>query len=275
MLASSLVLGVCVVLAAVLVSRQGFSREKPAPAPVVVAEFDTVQIPVPVEPVVVGTRVKDIKFKTVTFPKHQVPLGSITTLADVSEAVVVASLPANVPLFRPNLSFNATGTNPVTERIPPGMRAMTVRVDATAAVEGWAGSGSVVDVLLVERDRTTVVAENVKILSAERSVTPVEGQGTPNVPSTVTLLVTQEQCLGINTAIPRGRIAFALRSTSDQDQWRDPVFNASQLSGPKDSGSEARQAVEGYLTLDGKNFAVMKGRLVPVDGTIPGRLPPP
>jgi Flp pilus assembly protein CpaB len=239
---------------------------------VVVAEFDTVQIPVPAQAVEIGTRVKDIKFKTVAFPKHQIPVGSITALAEVSEAVTIAPLPANVPLFKANLSFSATGTNPVMERIPQGMRAMTVRVDATAAVEGWAGSGSVVDVLLVEKDRTTVVAENVKILSAERSVTPVEGQAAPNVPSTVTLLVSQEQCLAINTAIPRGRIAFALRSARDQDGWRDPVFNAAQLSGPKESGTEESQAVEGYLTIDGKNFAVMHGRLVPVGGEIPGRL---
>jgi Flp pilus assembly protein CpaB len=271
-LVASLVLGGCVVAAAFLMSRQNLGKEKIAPPPVVVAEFDTVQVPVPVEPVAIGSKVKDIKFKTVAFPKHQIPGGSILALAEVSEAVVVAPLPANVPLFRANLSFNATGTNPVMERIPQGMRAMTIRVDATAAVEGWAGSGSVVDVLLVEKDRTAVVAENVKILSAERSVTPVEGQSAPNVPSTVTLLVSQEQCLAINTAIPRGRIAFALRSARDQDGWRDTVFNAAQLSGPRDTSSEERQAVEGYLTIEGKNFAVMQGRLVPVGGEIPGRI---
>lgn len=77
-----------------------------------------------------------------------------------------------------------------------------MRVDATSSVEGWAGSGSLVDVLLIQKDRTTVVAEKVKVLSSERSSSPVEGGASPSVPSTATLLVTQEQCLAINTAIP-------------------------------------------------------------------------
>ena len=44
--------------------------------------------------------------------------------------------------------------------------------------------------VLVEQSQTTVIAEKVKVLSAERSVTPVEGSEAPSVPSTITLLVT-------------------------------------------------------------------------------------
>jgi Flp pilus assembly protein CpaB len=151
------------------------------------------------------------------------------------------------------------------------MRAMTLKVDATAAVEGWAGSGTVVDVLLVEKDRTTVVAEKVRVLSAERSVSPVDSGGTPLVPSTVTLLVSQEQCLAINTAIPRGRIAFALRSGSDEDVWGDPIFTAERLKGGAVIAEE-RASISGYALIRGgagqKAYALANGRWVRAE-TIP------
>lgn len=250
--------------------------EPPILAPVV-AEYDTVTVPVPMQPVPAGAKLKDVAFKQQRFPKHQLPPGSITEIGRYADSVAIAPLPANLPLFAQNLSFDAAGSNPVLERIPAGMRAMTVRVDATAAVEGWAGSGSIVDVLLIEKDRTTVVAERVKILSAERSVVPVEGQAAPNVPSTVTLLVTQGQCLSINTAIPRGRIAFALRGTKDEQNWSDLVFTASQLQQSLPDGERAEQgAITGFVSFSeaGKKraFALSKGRWVSTEVVPQGTL---
>lgn len=234
--------------------------------PVVVAEFDTVLVPVPAASVPLGARGKDIKFKFVSFPKHQLPIGVITDLQKIMQAQAITSLPADLPIFESNFSTNAVFANPVVERIPAGMRAMTVRVDATTAVEGWAGSGAVVDVLLVTKDQTKVVAEKVKILSAERSVSPVEGQAAPSVPNTVTLLVTQEQCLAINTAIPLGKIAFALRSQQDEQAWNDTLFTADQLKGASSAKSSASQFT-GYVALEGENkkFAFTEGKWVKTD----------
>ena len=236
-----------------------FQRIEASP---IVGAFDSVALPVPVEYVPAGKRVREVHFKSVNFPRQQVPQGALTSLDPVADAITVAALPANLPLFRENFTQNGSALNPVVERIPPGMRAMTIRVDATTAVEGWAGSGSIVDVLLVEKDRTSVVAEKVKVLSAERSVVPVEGASAPSVPSTVTLLVSQEQCLAINTAIPRGKIAFALRSTKDDDNWRDLSFTAERLNGV--ATSERKAVVTGYLEIEGKDanqsFALADGK---------------
>jgi len=255
---------------AALIIGQRWRPPRPAPAVTpVVAEFDTVKLPVPAELVPPGTRVKDIKFRTVAFPKHQVPPGALSDLSSIAEAVSIAALPANLPLFPANFSLTAHINNPVLEKIPPGMRAITVKVDATAAVEGWAGSGSYVDVLLVEKDRTVVVAEKVKILSAERSVSPVEGSSAPTVPSTVTLLVTQEQCLAINTAIPLGKIAFALRSTRDEENWADTVYTRDKLrGGPAQVNSE--NSITGYVAVgDGQEaFALSNGKWIKTE-TVP------
>ena len=263
----------CVVCTCIVVASTVLSARPPVAEArvekVVVGSFDTVRVPVPAKTVPLGTKVRDIPLQFIEYPKHQLPTHALLTLENYAEAVTIAALPASLPIFGENLSHEAGSTNPVIERIPEGMRAMTLRVDATAAVEGWAGSGSIVDVLLVLESKTTVVAEKVKILSAERSVAPVEGSMAPSVPTTVTLLVTQEQCLAINTAIPRGRIAFALRATRDDGSWRSTSFSADRLQG----GPEAKTAdIRGVATVIGKAFALSDGKWVPATGIPAGFL---
>lgn len=233
--------------------------------PIVVAEYDTVMVPVPARPITAGTKVKDISFTLLEYPEHQIPKGAITDIKVVEDSVTTTALPARLPIFAENFSSTYSTSNPVIERIPVGMRAMTIRVDATAAVEGWAGSGAFVDVLLIGKEKTNVVAEKVKILSAERSVSPVEGSGAPNVPSTVTLLVTQEQCLAINTAVPLGRIAFALRSSTDEAAWNQHLYTAERLNGSPAESEE--KTVSGFVKLHGQDeqYALTEGQWIKTD----------
>jgi len=227
---------------------------------------DTVEIPVPDTPIQVGTRVRDIHTRIIKISEHQLPAGSIRSLESYQNAVTVVPLPAGLPLMPANFSFVDEASNPVIGKIPPGFRAMTVKVDATSSVEGWAGSGSIVDVLLVQKDRTTVIAEKVRVISAERSTSPIEGISAPVVPSTVTLLVTQEQCLVINTAIPLGRIAFALRSTHDEESWESPSFTADQLSS---APPPASAQITGFISVkDGEKehkFSLTNGKWIPTE----------
>ena len=231
-----------------------FAKKQKPIQPTIVAEFDTVKIPVPDLLVPAGTMVKDISFKEVSYPKHQIPQNAITDISAYSTAQTVAVLPAHLPLYPENFSFVTNIKNPILEQIPNGMRAMTLKVDETTSVEGWAGSGSIIDVLLVTNERTTVVAERVKILSAERSITPVEGSMTPSIPSTATLLVTQDQCLAINTALPMGKIAFALRSNTDEELWTSTIFTKDKLKGGKISVAENNEnSINGFITVKDEN----------------------
>lgn len=232
----------------------------------IVAQFDTVNVPVPKRKVRAGTLAKDIPLTMVAFPKHQLPDGALLNLSQIQEAAATADLPKNLPLFRENFSFTMLKSNPVIESIPKGMRAITLRVDVTSAVEGWAGSGAKVDMLLVQKDKTIVVAENVKILSAERSVAPVSGSSSPEIPTTVTVLVSKEQALAINTAIPRGKIAFALRSIGDEGKWQDKFYDAKRLEGGKKIVRRESKSISGYATVKAKNkeykFALSNGEWV-------------
>lgn len=237
------------------------------PAPTItVAEYDSIELPVPIEPIPAGTAVGKITFQRMRYPKHQVPENAVTDITSLSGAVTVAQLPANLPLFRENFSFTDPRTNPIEKQIPTAMRAMTLRVDATSAVEGWAGSGAVVDVLLVTPSQTSVIAERVRVLSAERSTAPVGTQDTPMVPSTVTILVTQEQCLSINMAIPLGKIAFALRNGEDLQSWTDPMLPADRLKRSPKAVADGGK-ISGFISVkgDSRQFALRDGVWVKAD----------
>jgi pilus assembly protein CpaB len=263
-------LGLCG--AAYLVGQGNSSRNVAEPSRVFVPEFNVVEIPVPDRPVGAGVVIRDVPIRYEKFPEHQLPRGVVRDIARVRDSVTLVALPGGLPIVGVNLGAPDEASNPLVGRIPPGMRAMTVRVDATAAVEGWARSGSVVDVLLVEKGKTTVVAEQVKIISSERSLSSHTVEGASAIPSTVTLLVTQEQCLAINTAVAVGKIAFALRSGSDADRWRDTDFAATDLS--YNDGSKTRAQVSGVVTVgegaSKRHFALVNGAWIPSDSVPTG-----
>ncbi len=258
------------IVVAVLFSQRGEVQvDQSKTAMNIVAEFDTVSVPVPASYVPTGTKVSAIHFQQIAYPRHQLPMGAMTSIEGYSESVTIAPLPANLPIFAENLSREASSTNPIIGSIPQGMRAMTVQVDATSSVEGWAGTGSIVDVLLIEDKKTSVIAEKVRILSSERSVVPVSAESAPNVPNTVTLLVTQEQCLAINTAIPLGRISFALRGSADADRWLDTTYSSEELKGRskivKANGGEFKGFVSVKENGAEKKFALTEGRWIPTE----------
>jgi Flp pilus assembly protein CpaB len=233
-----------------------------------VPEFKVVEVPVPDRPVGAGISIRDVPVRFEKFPEHQLPPGVVRDIGRVRDSVTLVALPGGLPILDVNLGTGEEASNPLVGRIPQGMRAMTVRVDVTAAVEGWARSGSIVDVLLVEKHGTRVVAERVKIISTERSLSStVSLDPSAAVPSTVTLLVTQEQCLAINTAVAVGKIAFALRGGADGGNWRDGDFEASDLSDPE--GKKRKPKVEGVVSIGHgerkRQYALVEGKWIPAE----------
>jgi len=232
-----------------------------------VPEFASVEVPVPIQPVPAGTALLDIATRTERFPEHQLPAGTVRDIGLYRDRITLVALPGGLPIVDSNLGIADDLTNPLAGKIPRGMRAIAVRVDETAAIEGWVRSGSIVDVLLVEKNRTTVIAEKVKVLSTERNTSPIENPSKGAVPATVTLLVSQEQCLAINTSIPMGKIAFALRSNRDADEWNNTRFSAEDLS--PDHKSLPRARVSGVVKFgsgnDTKQLALVDGSWVPAN----------
>lgn len=266
--------GALIAVAAFAIGQRQKSPIVPPLQQAFVSEFQTVELPVPDRPVPAGILVKDIPIRMERFADHQIPAGTVRDVSLYDQKVTLVPLPGGLPIVSDNLGVGDEVINPVVGKIPQGMRAMALKVDATASVEGWARSGSVVDVLLVEKNRTIVVAEKVKVLSVERSTSPVDEGPDAATPSTVTILVTQEQCLAINTAAPLGRIAFALRGTRDGESWKSTEFSPAELSSDGGAGRAALK-IGGRATFvkDGKErqFALIEGSWVPTESSSPGK----
>lgn len=224
------------------------------------------QFPVPTRAVAKGERLMGVPFVFQEFGEEfaaREPLKDLNFAADLYAAT---ALSAYTPINRSSLSEKPLDRNVVVERIPEGMRAITVKVDVESAVEGWARSGNSVDVILIESNaregspfRSTIIAENVTILSAESSALPLDSdERAPKAPSSVTLLTTQEDALRIKTASHIGRLTFALRGNGDELPASSHTFNGKRLLASTSSDA-LKNNIEGYARgPDGKTYVLRK-----------------
>src|SRR5262249_36664223 len=107
--------------------------------------------------------------------------------------------------------------------IPPGYRAVTVRVDDEAGIAGFLYPGTIVDVLAViapgggnDQSVSKIVLQNIKVLASGSELDQRENGREPESVKTVTLLVTPEQAEALTLSSTEGRLRLALRSTTDQ-----------------------------------------------------------
>ncbi len=184
----------------------------------------TVLLPTPARPIERGEKLSEVSFVDVPWPRSGLTKDYMRDLASYRDAVAITALPPHLPVSLSALSTELRDSNAVIEEIPAGMRAITVKVDVESSVEGWARSGSFVDVILMrngdKKDSgmlAKVIAENIRILSAGRSTIPLSGEtSAPRAPGTVTLLVSQSDALTIKTASSIGKLTFSLRGLGDR-----------------------------------------------------------
>lgn len=125
--------------------------------------------------------------------------------------------------------FYPQGTGPsLVDKLEPGNRAVTVKVDMNNSVEGFATPGTWVDVLFrsIENkdeafpEMTVTLLEGVKVLAMNRSTsesTPLRNgdrQVNRDV-ATVTLSVTPQQAMALRVVEDRGTLALVLRHPDD------------------------------------------------------------
>jgi pilus assembly protein CpaB len=107
--------------------------------------------------------------------------------------------------------------------IPPGMRAVSIRVDDVVAVAGFVGPGTRVDVLLTGNPPagaqpaemlTKTILENVQVLAAGQKIQP-DASGTPEKVNVVTLLCNIGDASKVTLASSEGRLQLVLRNPTD------------------------------------------------------------
>ena len=240
-------------------------RPTPAlPSPPIVTHEDYILLPTPTRQVVRGELLREVPHTMMKWPRSRLTDEYLESFLTPDSARALTALPRYLPVPRNAVADTLDESNAVVGGIPLGMRAITVKVDIESAVEGWAESGSSVDVLLISPDARTqgsqqarVIADNIRILSAGRSVEPAEGGAAQRPPSTVTLLTTQEQALAIKAAASLGKITFALRGARDGAPSLTTTVTARAIDAPHPTTADAHSYRGTAKGPDGKRYVLI------------------
>jgi pilus assembly protein CpaB len=123
--------------------------------------------------------------------------------------------------------------------IPPGMRAVAVRVNDIVGVAGFVGPGTRVDVLIAgvppgpqgpNGPKVKTLLQNIQILSAGQNYQK-DAEGKPVVVPVVNMLVTPEQAEVLSLASNETRIQLVLRNPLDTESSKTPGIAMSTLFG--------------------------------------------
>lgn len=171
----------------------------------------------------VGTLVTQDHVKVVAWPARTQVQGAFTSVEQVVNRGVIQPIGENEPVTESKLApLGAGGGLPPT--IPPGMRAISVKVNEVIGVAGFVVPGSRVDVL-VTIDETSgsrnslsrVVVSNVQVLTAGTRFDQEQARedGKPIPTTVVTLLATPEDAERITLASSEGKVMLTLRNPLD------------------------------------------------------------
>ncbi|MGC2448992.1 MAG: Flp pilus assembly protein CpaB [Candidatus Sulfotelmatobacter sp.] len=169
----------------------------------------------------VGARVEERDIKVIKIPNADMPPGAPRARKDVIGRGVIIPISKGEFILPNRLAGENAGAG-LPSLIPPGMRAVSVRVNEVVSVAGFVTPGTRVDVLLTgapsgSEQQTTTVLQNVEVLASghtlERTSTG-EAQNT----AVITLLVTPDDAQRLTLASTEGRIQLALRNPLDTRQ---------------------------------------------------------
>src|SRR5579864_144030 len=170
----------------------------------------------------VGAKIGQHDARIAKLPPAELPPNSYTKLSQVLGRGVIVPISKGEFILPTKLAPENAGSG-LPSLIPPGMRAVSVRVNEVVSVAGFVTPGTRVDVLLTgtpagsSESQTTTVLQNVTVIAAghtlERTATG-EPQNTP----VITLLVSPDDAQRLTLASSEGRIQLVLRNPLDTRQ---------------------------------------------------------
>ena len=170
----------------------------------------------------VGTMLTKDLVKVVPWPSaNQVP-GSFSAIEPVVNRGLIQPIGENEPVTESKLAPVGAGAG-LPPTIPPGMRAISVKVNEVIGVAGFVVPGSRVDLLVTVKEPnsqsglTRAVVSNVQVLTAgtrfDQEKARADGQAIPA--SVVTLLATPDDAERIPLAATEGNLMPTLRNPLD------------------------------------------------------------
>jgi pilus assembly protein CpaB len=200
-----------------------------------------VEVMVAADDLQVGARVETRDIKVINIPAEDLPPGAPRHKSEVLGHGVIVPI-AKGEFFLPNRLAGENAGSGLPALIPPGMRAVSVRVNEIVSVAGFVTPGTRVDVLLTGtpgsggEQETTTVLQNVAVLASghtlERTSTG-EAQNT----AVITLLVSPDDAQRLTLASSEGHIQLSLRNPLDTKQ--DEVASSSSHGLYKGSAAPA------------------------------------
>jgi pilus assembly protein CpaB len=171
----------------------------------------------------VGAELRKEDIRIIDWPANAVPANAISDPKDVIGRGIVLPVIQNEPILPNKLAQEGSGGG-LPPAIPPGLRAVSVRVNEVIGVAGYVLPGTHVDVVATvsptgaATDMTSkVVLTNVQVLAAGTKIErDGENKDKPMPVSVVTLLVNPEEAERLTLASTEGKIQLALRNPLDK-----------------------------------------------------------
>jgi pilus assembly protein CpaB len=186
-------------------------------------------VSIPTRPVVVAAADLDIgaeltreDVRIIDWPANAMPANAISDPKEVIGRGIVLPLIQNEPILPMKLASKESGSG-LPPAIPPGLRAVSVRVNEVIGVAGYVLPGTRVDVVATvsptgqSTDMTSkVILTNVQVLAAGTKIERDTDRNKPMPVSVVTLLVDPEEAERLTLASTEGKIQLALRNPLDK-----------------------------------------------------------
>lgn len=192
--------------------------------PVVVAERDIPE----------GTMIDRIALKTVSLPAPMVPAGAFSSIDSVAGRVTRMAVFSGEAIVPGRLAPVGSGAG-LELKIPPGQRAMAVRINDVAGISGLLQPNSRVDVLVTIAEAQNSTKQVAKLFMSNMLVLSVgteiqrDAQGKAINATTVTLAVTPEEAERLAIAMNTGAIQLVLRGYGDPDSVRTKGATSSDV----------------------------------------------
>ncbi len=196
----------------------------------------------------VGALVKEVDLREQDW-LGSAPQNAILKKEDIVGRGVVAPIFEGEPFIESRLATKGAGAG-LAAMIPPGMRAVAVRVNEVVGVAGFVVPGMRVDLLIAgappnaPRNLGTLsrtLLQNIEVLSAGQNIQK-DAEGKPISVPVVNLLVTPEQAEILSLASSETRIQLVLRNPLDTQQAKTPgtavanLFSGQKLALPGMAG---------------------------------------
>ncbi len=173
------------------------------------------------------------QIKLMSWPATDPLDGAHQKTDDLAGRVVLFPLAAGEPILDRQLA--EAGGGGLTDKITPGMRAISVRSNEVVGVAGFLQPGTHVDVLVTFHTQsspdpvTSTILQDVEVLAAGQNFQP-DADVKADAANVVTLLVKPEDAEKIVLASSQGDLHFVLRNGQDRGQVQDPGVNISEFT---------------------------------------------